>query len=531
MLLVQSTTPGPPPKGGLLRLSPLQEQARMGPGERRWLSQVQNDAALTVARDPHLLSQLAARGGGTAPMRSPTPATRSPDAEPTRAAWALGAAQMDGGATGMDEDTYQHLPILVAGGNTLLSIPMEQQVVHGEASHLLSPHMTKKGIERHMISALQNAALKEVRQEGTHSSTRMYGMCYTRGWVTTEQCQQCGLAQENCPRRACFMRRVGMGAHGTWKRGLAHSPPVQVVLCAWCTGGAEIDWEAERDAPFLVWDAERAKYRACTLAEMQTKWQRVDRDLRQQWEGEATSWGEIPQYYYFGNKPTAAFYNKATPPKSTPTSPRVESTPPSAEGQAEATDSEATQGEAPKSTERSKKKGDSSKRTKQSGKRSKRSKRSKRKGKPTPPSSDGSEDSSSTDSSGDGRGGHPHRQGSETESGEESDEPSGGGSSDGDFPQEECWEEEQRQYVATKRLKAIAEETKYFDYIEKPMHNTKDSIPKLGPEVNPVLAAQQQGTEVMEQVDPNKKAMGLHAARVGLAAWESLCAGRHRQVP
>lgn len=56
--------PGPPPKGGLLRLSPLQEQARMGPGERAWLSRGQNDAALTVTRDPNLRSQLAARGGG-----------------------------------------------------------------------------------------------------------------------------------------------------------------------------------------------------------------------------------------------------------------------------------------------------------------------------------------------------------------------------------------------------------------------------------------------------------------------------------
>ena len=35
--------PGPPPKGGLLRLSPLQEQARMGPGEQGWLSRVQNE--------------------------------------------------------------------------------------------------------------------------------------------------------------------------------------------------------------------------------------------------------------------------------------------------------------------------------------------------------------------------------------------------------------------------------------------------------------------------------------------------------
>ena len=77
---------------------------------------------------------------------------------------------MDGGATGMDEDTYQHLPILVAGGNTLLSIPMEQQVVHREASHLLSPHMTKKGIERHMISALQNAALSEVTDVSSSSA-------------------------------------------------------------------------------------------------------------------------------------------------------------------------------------------------------------------------------------------------------------------------------------------------------------------------------------------------------------------------
>ena len=63
--------PGPPPKGGLLRLSPLQEQARMGPGEQRWLSRLQNDAALTVARDPHLLSQLAAQGGGDSANAEP----------------------------------------------------------------------------------------------------------------------------------------------------------------------------------------------------------------------------------------------------------------------------------------------------------------------------------------------------------------------------------------------------------------------------------------------------------------------------
>ena len=93
-----------------------------------------------------------------------------------------GKHQENGYVTGMDEDTFKHMPILCAPSNSALPVAVQQIIIRDETQHV-QVGVQKKNLERQMQSALQCEALKCTRTEGLHSSTRVFGVPYTRGWV------------------------------------------------------------------------------------------------------------------------------------------------------------------------------------------------------------------------------------------------------------------------------------------------------------------------------------------------------------
>ena len=467
-----------------------------GPRSREHAQQLTLKGAASVkvvSRDPHQMITHPGVGGGQTLTFRPHPHD--------------GKHQENGYVTGMDEDTFKHMPILCAPSNSALPVAVQQIIIRDETQHV-QVGVHKKNLERQMQSALQCEALKCTRTEGLHSSTRVFGVPYTRGWVRAEQCELCGEAREGFPRRECYVRKVGIGAHAAWRLGLAQTKPVRTVMCAACAGGATIDSDAEKNAAFMVWDAEAERYRACTVEEKKAGWQKVDENLRQQWEGQAESWSDIPQFYHFGNKTTSAFYNGETANTATPT--------PVSQCADEREPEDAEVNEA----EHSQKK----QRSKSAHKRARR----RRKGKGTPPSSDGSH-SDSTNSEESRRGGHSHRRkDSETESEDgqagyprkrkDSDETH---SEDSDNSSEDSLFREQKLASSNHRLKQIAEKAKWNRDINRCLHDAQGTFPKMGPEVNPLQEPHEDGTEAMGRIDQGKKALALNAVREGLVVWEA----------